>query len=915
MVRLTHLKLENIRSYRTAEIAFREGVNAIVGQNGAGKSTILQAIGYALFDSLEGRKPNFIREGSASASITVRLAEDREGSSYEVVRELRKSGTADWFVFDLARDAEVCRGRQDVRFFVQDLCNTRLDLGRLYTRIIGIQQGEFARPFRLNPVPRQDHFSPLLEVEKYKEAYRYLGQGDGPKGTIGHKIHVLAEDIARLEGRLENRGAHEQELQDLLLTLARLEEEEEKNRNRLLKLAEISDEFEQLKHDVEQTADLHIRAHNNLASSRQQLKTADEELRRSTLALAIVESNQDDHNRHLRAQADLDQLAHELRALRDLAQQKVQLDTRLTGLQERLARCQDRILCLKQLAEQQTQLAGPARQYEELDRERIALQHRIGAVDALEAAETAARAKVSRRQSQVEQLTSNLELRRQTETKVRRQGEQQRELSERTVHLRQQVELADHGLEQVNQQLSMLKRPGRDKETEPVHLCPVCSQPIEEAMWLELVAESELEKLELNGRASHLAKELADCEQAAQRTKETIDRLQDTIAELPDEPAVERASSDLTIARHELDQVEEKLKESRELECKLQTATADMAKLEDGWTAFRDNQRQIDGQRDIEAEITGLEEAITSLEPETQSLNVKLARLANLEVREAALTQTLDTTRSAYENVLKNQDAAEQKPTRETRYRELGVQVEALATRLTEVTAEYNRCNAAYDADAHVAHQEEIRQLDLDSSGRQALLQETRKQLTNLNSQLEAMELLDAELAAKRIDHADWTQWGSDLEDMRNYIQEMGPMMTRILNQRISYSANIIHQELTNSSSAELTWDETFAITLKVLGRERAFDQLSGGEQMTAALAVNLAMLQELSTVGFAFFDEPTTNLDEDRRSELASRLNVTRRVPQLIVISHDDTFEAQVDHVIRVAKTGNESEIRTPDA
>ena len=412
MVRLTHLKLENIRSYRTAEVAFREGVNAIVGRNGAGKSTLLQAIGHALFDSLEGRKPDFIREGSASGAIAVGLSEDEEGSSYEVVRELRKSGSADWFVFDLARDVEVCRGRQDVRFFVQNLCNTRLDLGRLYTRIIGIQQGEFARPFRLNRVPRQDHFSPLLEVEKYKDVYRHLGQGDGPKGAIRHMVHVLAQDMARLEGRLENRGAHEQELQNLLLTLTRLEEAEEKNRNRLLKLAATSDKFEQLQHDLEQAADLHVHAHNDLASSRQQLKTADEELRRSTLALEIVESNQGDHNRHLQAQADLDQLAHELQALRDLAQQKVQLDARLTSLRERLVLGHDRIQRLKQLAEQQFQLAGPARQYEELDRERITLQHRIGAVGDLEAAASAAQAQVSRRQSHVEQLTSGLGLRR-----------------------------------------------------------------------------------------------------------------------------------------------------------------------------------------------------------------------------------------------------------------------------------------------------------------------------------------------------------------------------------------------------------------------------------------------------------------------------------------------------------------------
>ncbi len=911
MVRLTHLKLENIRSYRAADIRFREGVNAIVGRNGAGKSTILQAIGYALFDSLEGRKPDFVREGSSSGSITVGLAENGEGSSYEVVRELRKSGSADWFVFDLARDVEVCRGSQDVRFFVQDLCNTRLDLGLLYTRIIGIQQGEFARPFRLTPARRQRHFSPLLEIEKYKEAYENLGRGDSPKDVIRHKVHGLAEDIARLEGRLENRGALELEQQDSRLTVARLEEEEEKNRNRLLKLTQTTDEFEQLKHNLEQAADLHIHAHNDLALGRQQWKTANEELQRSTLAWDIVASNQADHNRYLQAQADLDQLAHERRTLSDLAQQKIQLDTRLTGLRERLERRQDRIQDLKRLAEQQSQLAGPARQYEELDRECNALKHRIGAVGDLKAAGSAAQAEVSRTQSRVEQLTSSLELRRQTETSMQQQEEQHHALSERIVHLGQQQELAGHRLEQVNRQLSMLKLSGRDKQTESIHLCPVCSQPIEEAVWLELVAESESEKLKLHDRTSHLAKELADSQQAAQHKAEVIDHLRDTTVRLPDETAVERASSDLTMARHELDQVEEQLKERRELERRLRSAMADMAKLEDDRTAFRDNQRQIDGRQEIEAEVAGLKEEIALLEPETQSLNIELARLEHLKVREAALTQTRDTTHSAYEDVLKNQDAAEQKSACAARCRELDVQVEALASRLTEVTAEYHRCNAAYDADAYGAHQAEVRQLELDSSGRQAFLQENRKQLAHLNSQLEAMKLLDAELAARKIEHADWTQRGADLEDMRNYIRDMGPRMARILNQRISHSANIIHQELTNSASAELAWDETFTITLKVLGRERTFSQLSGGEQMTAALAVNLAMQQELSTVGFAFFDEPTANLDEDRRSELAACLNTTRQVPQLIVISHDDTFEARVDHVIRVAKTGNESEIQ----
>ena len=57
-----------------------------------------------------------------------------------------------------------------------------------------------------------------------------------------------------------------------------------------------------------------------------------------------------------------------------------------------------------------------------------------------------------------------------------------------------------------------------------------------------------------------------------------------------------------------------------------------------------------------------------------------------------------------------------------------------------------------------------------------------------------------------------------------------------------------------------------------------------------------------MSEVKFAFFDEPTQNLDEHRRIKLAEALN---KIPnmQLVVISHDDTFEQSFDHVIKIEK------------
>ena len=86
-------------------------------------------------------------------------------------------------------------------------------------------------------------------------------------------------------------------------------------------------------------------------------------------------------------------------------------------------------------------------------------------------------------------------------------------------------------------------------------------------------------------------------------------------------------------------------------------------------------------------------------------------------------------------------------------------------------------------------------------------------------------------------------------------------------------------------------------------GYERPFVSMSGGEQMAAALSVRLALLKQLTDIRIAFFDEPTSNMDAERRENLAMQLSQIKHFEQLFVISHDDTFEAYVDNVVKVER------------
>ena len=130
--------------------------------------------------------------------------------------------------------------------------------------------------------------------------------------------------------------------------------------------------------------------------------------------------------------------------------------------------------------------------------------------------------------------------------------------------------------------------------------------------------------------------------------------------------------------------------------------------------------------------------------------------------------------------------------------------------------------------------------------------------------------------------------------------------------QRISGEANRIFGEIIGDRAATLSWQDDYDIVLRVGANERHFAQLSGGEQMSAALAVRLALLHRLTRSTLVIFDEPTQNMDGARRANLADQIRRVRDFEQVLVISHDDTFEEGLDSVIWVQKDDGASRIES---
>ncbi|MDO8684628.1 MAG: ATP-binding protein, partial [Armatimonadota bacterium] len=101
-MQLIELELDNFRQHRHTEIQFEDGVTGVIGGNGAGKTTILEAIAWALYGAAAVRGTNDTirsRNSDGGAKPQVRLVFSLGSHTYTVTRRL---DTASLLIDDVA---------------------------------------------------------------------------------------------------------------------------------------------------------------------------------------------------------------------------------------------------------------------------------------------------------------------------------------------------------------------------------------------------------------------------------------------------------------------------------------------------------------------------------------------------------------------------------------------------------------------------------------------------------------------------------------------------------------------------------------------------------------------------------------------------------------------------------------------
>jgi exonuclease SbcC len=168
-LRIAKLQLRNVKSYGedALDIGYADGVNFIAGRNGAGKSTQMEAIGFALFDVLPVTREEFLRRGAKSGSVTVWLEDGEE--RFRVVRKI--GGDESWVVYD-RDDVDLARGKADVLAFLcaRFRAGDAPQLRNMYSNIVGVPQGMFTALFRMRGAERRKILDSIISVDAWRDA-------------------------------------------------------------------------------------------------------------------------------------------------------------------------------------------------------------------------------------------------------------------------------------------------------------------------------------------------------------------------------------------------------------------------------------------------------------------------------------------------------------------------------------------------------------------------------------------------------------------------------------------------------------------------------------------------------------------------------------------------------------------------
>lgn len=917
-MQILSVTLINFKTHRDRHFRFQPGTNAICGENGAGKTSILEAIAWVLFNYTgDYTKTDLIRNGSGSAQVSVTFVSSYDGRTYDIQRCTHKGYT----LFDpqLNQRLPYSRIQDEVMPWLRDHMGVApgTDLGRLFANTVGVPQGTFTADFLLGPEKRKPIFDTILKVEEYRQANQKMlsleKYAKAQSERLQDRIAQYDEALKNWDELQQRRQAvcHDMEqqtetLKHLQQTLQDLQQQRDRGLAQARQLQTLTAQLQTLTAQIQTQEQANLRLEQSVAQAQS--------------AVQRCEAHHLDHQAYLAAEQALQELEQQNSARLALwrqreAQQKTLGDrqtalTRLMLQLESLGQAEADLQALQTAVQQQealerqhSEVGEQLQKLQTLKLEQRTIQHRITQLERQQAtlaqeiqhlqslkADVAQIPAWEKQRDRLQEQLSRIEAAKQFEAELRQLVHQAK--TQQTDY-QTQARVAYRTLQELRANGGLAIAPA-DAVLDVIRQGVTLNQDVLAALDQILMDLSEQVSRE---RLQHQLQQIRTQLQTADQQRLQLAVLDTKLAQQAE------LSHELTQRRQQITTFEEQLQAEAQYRQQQADLVAQLQALHNPKGRSQLLQQQLQQQAKLRHDYETLQTAQTELQKRLTELDQQLDAFADLDDRTEAQKAQRQNHQAGYLIYLQHEKLARDLPTLKAEMEQAIAQLETLQTQYSTLQTEQDHLLQTFDP-------EQLQQLEATYSA-------TKSQADQISGALpqqhKLLQELDQQIATLQESAQKRSQAQTELKDrdrVRRFItyarkvyKQAGPRITEMYVQTISREADRLFRELINRPNVALEWTRDYDILVQEGPHNRRFINLSGGEQMCAALAVRLALLKVLADLDIAFFDEPTTNMDQPRRESLAEAIARIKSFQQLFVISHDDTFEKVTENVILVER------------
>jgi exonuclease SbcC len=892
---LKKIELENVKTHKKTVIPFKKGLNVFHGDNGTGKSTVLEMIGFILFDYLEGRShSDYVRDVSTDKpdyGIVKLWIIGLNNEPYLIERKIGKSEIEVYHGLTKRKLTRIEKISQLKNWIENQIgISGGIELDKLFKTSIGIPQGTFIDPFQREPRERKDYFDPILNLKIYEEIWKELGRFK--KEIYDTELQGLREKISELGGELKNKSILEVKIDklDQEIDNIRIELERRKKLGKILneKLEKLNFLKDRIKASQEEREKLKIKKKN--AQTREEellisLNQAQEAQKICQETKNSYEQYEIQLNQQKKLQGGLSELQEKQSQLQDLKSDHLKIENEIENIKSQIEK-------VNEARENSRKLEKKYERYKEIEAILLKINEELTRYKTLEEELNKKQAKVNNLELQVEGFNKRKKMHSQLEERYIKLEKRVLELEEKNskiADLMKEISFIDEN----NRYLLEGKCPFFEQTCKNIEAKVADPQTLLKVLEtkksnLELY-KNEVNKLENDLKVKiEIESKIQEFNEEQIRIKEIQKQIEKLNTEIKEEIQSLKSISDISAKKVKLESEREKLESYVNNYIKYTEISKDSLEL----------RKKIEP---LNLELTKKEEKIKKFENELK----KLQRIPYL-LKE--INESISKLKPDYDKYQTHIKQAERVHSLEDDYKDCQSSLKTFERQLQDIKEQLSDLESKYDEHDRQQCENDYKKYEERKTELLTRIKEKQSNLDEFRKEYKSLKRLEGNLKKLKEDKDVLDVQRIYIGKLRNWIREFIPKMRSALINKINITASEIYRSIREDDEAILKWRDDYDIEIATSKTVKNFFRLSGGEKMSAALAVRLAILKVLTNANFAFFDEPTTNLDETTRKNLSRYIYNIKGFEQLFVISHDDSFKLHSEYVIKFTKDSNET-------